>query len=95
MPGQGRFETGEEAREAIRDDLRRCRETLAGELGRPPRLLCFPWAVAGKVAETEAVEAGFRASFADRFPGFRAALPGNTPHRLMRLKHQWIRKLPA
>lgn len=94
IEAERRFETEGESRAAIREDLENCRDRLRAELGRAPSLLCFPWAVAGPTAREEAERAGYRAAFADRFPGKRYARPGDDPFRLMRLKHQWMRKLP-
>lgn len=94
LPDENRHETGDEARAAIREDLEACRNRLKKELGRPPRLLCFPWAVAGPTAREEAKRLGYEAAFADHFPGKRYVRPGDDPFQLMRLKHQWIRKLP-
>lgn len=95
LPEEGRFETDEEARTAIREDLESCRDRLKEELGKSPRLLCFPWAVAGPTAKREAEGAGYAAAFADHFPGKRYVRPGDNPYRLMRLKHQWLKKLPV
>jgi len=92
---EGRAETCEEAAKAIRTDLEKCRRSLEAELGRPSRVLCFPWTVAGKAALLEARRAGFEAAFADWFPGRRYVRPGDDPFRLMRLKHEWIPKLPG
>ncbi len=89
-----RIETPDEARNAIRSDLESCRDKMAGELGTAPTLLCFPWAVSGPTAREEARRAGYQAAFADHFPGRRCVRPGDSPFRLMRLKHQWILKLP-
>ncbi len=95
LPDQDRHETDDEARAAIRGDLKACHDSLKEELGRPPRLLCFPWAVAGPTAREEAKRLGYEAAFADHFPGKRYVRAGDDPFRLMRLKHQWIRKLPG
>jgi len=93
--GNGAEETEDERRSAIAADLKRCYGQLASHLGRPPRLLCFPWAVAGAVATEEAARAGFRAAFSDSFPGRRFVHPRSNPFRLMRLKHNWIFALPG
>ncbi|MFP4356845.1 MAG: polysaccharide deacetylase family protein [Puniceicoccaceae bacterium] len=92
---EGRAETPGEAAAAVRADLERCRRSLEAELGRPSRLLCFPWAVAGRTARLEARAAGFEAAFSDRFPGRRYVRPGDDPFRLMRLKHEWLPRLPG
>ena len=91
----GRLETETEREEAIRKDLSLCRKRIEEELGRPARILCFPWAVAGEVAREEVRKAGYRAAFSDSFPGKRYVRSGDDPFRLMRLKHNWIYQLPG
>mgnify|MGYP000025698830 FL=1 len=93
--GAGRRETAEEQRAAIAGDIRACRDSLRRELGREPALFCFPWTVAGPVAVEEVRAAGYRAAFADFFPGRRYYHPRADRYRLMRLKHEWIPRLPA
>jgi len=95
LPEEDRHETPEEAEAAIRSDLLACRESFEKEMRRPTRLLCFPWTVAGPTARKIAAETGFTAAFSDYFPGRRYVRPGDNPFRLMRLKHQWILKLPT
>ena len=81
---------------AIREDLVAARETLNRELAtQTVRHMCFPWAVAGAVAERLAAEAGYETAFADRLFGKRAVQAGDPPYRLMRLKHQYIVCLPG
>ena len=91
---ENRFETDEEARDAIRRDLTLCREKMETLLARPARILCFPWAVAGEMAREEARAVGYQAAFADSFPGKRFVHRKADPFRLMRLKHNWIFRLP-
>lgn len=92
---EGRMETEEQRRAAIHRDLWLCKETLEERLGRPSRVLCFPWGIAGEVAEREAGVLGFRAAFADRLWGKRYLYRKADPFRLMRLKHQWLTRLPT
>jgi len=95
IPEENRPESFEEARCAIRRDLAMCREKMETKLNRPARILCFPWAVAGKVARREARDIGYHAAFSDSFPGKRYVHRGADPFRLMRLKHEWIFHLPG
>lgn len=88
-------ENAAEQRAAIQKDLVQCREVFEKELGRPTRLLCFPWTIGGKVAREEAAVVGYEAAFADSFPGKRYVHKASSPFRLMRLKHEWILKLPG
>jgi hypothetical protein len=81
---------------AIREDLAAARETLNAELAtRTVRHMCFPWSVAGSVAERLAAETGYETAFADRLFGKRAVRAYDPPYRLMRLKHQYIVCLPG
>lgn len=91
----GSRETADEQQAAIRRDLALCRERIEMKLGRPARILCFPWAVAGKIAREEAKTVGYQAAFSDSFPGKRFVRPGEGAFRLMRLKHNWIYRLPG
>ena len=91
----GRFETDEERDASIEEDLRRARETLEAQLGRPVRHMCFPWAIAGESAVRLAARAGYRTAFSDRLGGARAVRAGDPPFRLMRLKHRLIACLPG
>ncbi len=92
----GRWETAEEARHAIACEVGAAREILNARLKTDTvRHLCFPWAVAGRAAETAAHRAGYLTAFADRLFGKRAVRAGDNPYRLMRLKHQYIYALPG
>lgn len=95
IENENRFESDDERRAAIRKDLSMGYEVLEERLGRKPRILCFPWAVAGEVAREEARLLGYEAAFSDSFPGKRFVHSRSDPFRLMRLKHQWIEYLPG
>ncbi len=88
-------ETPEEREEAIRYELVRSREELSAQLGREVRQICFPWAVCGHTAASWVEKAGYTSAIADRVGGVRAAVPGQDPFRIMRLKHPYIRALPG
>jgi hypothetical protein len=93
---QGRFESRREQRERIRNDLLRAREALNARLHSDHvKHLCFPWAIAGQLAERLAPECGYKTAFADRLLGRRYVRAGDPPFRLMRLKHQYIYCLPG
>lgn len=94
----GRYETVDERRSAIFRELALARLTLNDKLGtNSVRQVCFPWAVAGKIAESLLPEAGYETAFADRLLGLRAVSSANRshPYRLMRLKHEYIYCLPG
>ena len=58
------------------------------------RHLCFPWEVAGVIANGAVRALGFRTAFADRLFGLRAVRAGDDPWRLMRLNGKFIPSLP-
>ena len=94
--GSGRFETEDERRKAIRDELVKTRETLFSRLaGHKALHMCFPFSICGKTAESLLKEAGYETAFADKLFGFRSVKTGDNPYRLMRLKHQFIFCLPG
>jgi len=78
----------------IRREIIQGKELLEEQLGRPQRVFCFPWAVAGKTALQQVEQAGYAASFGDRLFGKRYVRRQSDRFSLMRLKHQWILKLP-
>lgn len=92
----GRFETEAERERAILDDLTMAREVLNSRLRtHTVKHICFPWAVAGAVAENSARRAGYETAWADRVGGRHAVREGDNPFRLMRLKHKFIYSLPG
>jgi hypothetical protein len=92
----GRWETAEETQRAIVREVADAREILNARLKTDTvRHLCFPWAVAGRIAEASARRAGYLTAFADSLFGKRAVRAGDNPYRLMRLKHQYIYALPG
>ena len=91
----GAFETDDERRAAIYDDLDRAQVVLRDRLRtNAVRHLCFPWEVAGAIAHGAARALGFRTAFADRLFGLRAVRAGDDPWRLMRLNGKFISSLP-
>lgn len=92
----GAFETEAERERVILEDLAAAREELNGRLrSNTVKHLCFPWAVAGVVAEHCARRAGYDTAWADRLGGRRTVREGDNPFRLMRLKHKFIFNLPG
>ena len=89
------IETKEDREQAIRFELEASKAELEHRLQKKITQICFPWAVCGKVAESLLPAAGYETAGADRVGGYRACLPGQTPYRLMRLKHHYIRCLPG
>ena len=94
--GSGRFETAEERENAIKDELVKCRDVLSDRLRTSTiRQVCLPWGIGGMLAEEAAREAGYETAVADELYGKRFLRKGSNPFRIMRLKHQYIMRLPA
>lgn len=94
----GSYETEEEQHVAISDELVKGREILAARLSKDLSLvdhICFPWAIAGKIAESALANAGYKTAFADKLFGRRIVRPGQNRYRLMRLRHEYIFCLPG
>jgi hypothetical protein len=92
----GRFETENERRAAIYEDLERARAVLNERLRtNTVRHLCFPWEIAGATALGAARALGFRTAFSSRLLGLRAVRAGDDPWRLMRLNGRFIPRLPG
>lgn len=92
----GRHEDPAAQEAAILDELVRAREVLERRLGpHAVRHICFPWGVTGRVAGGCLARAGYDSAFADRMFGFRGVRAGDDPHRLMRLPHRYILRLPG
>ena len=94
--GSGRFESPDEQRLAIREELVKARETLSSRLGgHEVNQMCFPFTICGEKAEALLCETGYKTAFADKLFGLRAVAAGGNPFRLMRLKNQFIFCLPG
>ncbi len=89
------IETPDEREHAIRYELERSRQELELRLDKPIHQLCFPWAICGSIADRLVRETGYTSAVADRLGGIRAAVPGQDPFKIMRLKHSYIRALPG
>jgi hypothetical protein len=95
LAGGGRRETADERTAAIRFELVHARDVLCARLGpQAIRQVCLPWAVCGRTAEAILPATGFTTAVADQIWGYRAVRAGDNPWRLMRLKHNYILRLP-
>jgi Polysaccharide deacetylase len=93
---KGHYEAAATQERAIFEELARARQALEQHLGTETvRQVCFPWGVAGDIARAALAEAGYDSAFADHLFGFRAVRGGDDPHRLMRLPHRYIFRLPG
>jgi peptidoglycan/xylan/chitin deacetylase (PgdA/CDA1 family) len=79
----GRFETDEEFRTRVYEELAACRDTLKRELGETPKSLCWPWGESCPESEQIARELGFLVQF---YVSMGANPPGRRPGRVHRFK---------
>jgi hypothetical protein len=81
----------------MRDELALARETLKAELrdSRAGQTLCVPFTLGGPTLVSVARELGMDALFWGVSPASRINRPGNDPLRLVRLKSDFIHRLPG
>jgi peptidoglycan/xylan/chitin deacetylase (PgdA/CDA1 family) len=92
----GRFETDEEQRAAIRDELIRSREAIRQYLpGKDVRHFAYPWFEWGRTAEIILKELGFRSSSVGLDATRRANIPGESPFLFPRVSGDFVRALPG
>lgn len=91
-----RRESPQQREAEIMADLVAARDELNGRLRtNTVRHMCFPWAVAGDVAESCARAADYETAYADVLGGLHAVRARGNPFRMMRLKHKFIYTLPG
>lgn len=94
--GQGRLEAPGEALAAIEDDLARSRAVIEAELGgKPCTQLCFPYTEGSEAALERAAAVGYEAAYWGILPGRTGNRPGDDPLRIVRLKNDYIQRLPG
>lgn len=79
----GRFETDDEFRTRLHEELSACREALKRELGAPPIALCWPWGESCPESVQIAKELGFRVFF---YTTMGSNPPGKRPEHVHRFK---------
>jgi peptidoglycan/xylan/chitin deacetylase (PgdA/CDA1 family) len=92
---KGRFETSDEQRQAIEDELAAGREQLERRLGTPVRHICLPWGVIGEIGRRALERTGYVTAFANRFAGRFAVGAGDDPYYLKRLSERYLMALPG
>ncbi len=94
--GEGYFETEEEARAAVFDDLSACKSAIESRLeGKTVKHFCFPWFIGSQRAVLAAQEAGYQALYWGILRDRRSNRPGDDPLRIMRLEDRFIFTLPG
>jgi len=91
----GRVETRPEQEAAIRRELAEARTLIAERTGRPSVHLCYPWHVAGEIAQSLAVEAGYETAFCGKVAGVPITRPGGDLRRIARLGEDYVELLPG
>ena len=92
----GRYETSEETANAIRQELIASREQIEARLpGHRVRHLCLPYTIGSDLAVALAKEAGFESCFWGVRPDRRSNIPVADPMYSVRLKGDFLRRLPG
>jgi hypothetical protein len=90
------FETDEARRKRILDDLVRAKAEIESNLpGKTVRHLAYPWGIGSPLAAELSKEAGYASNHWLRISGKPDNRPGSDPYRLVRLKHDFIWRLPG
>jgi peptidoglycan/xylan/chitin deacetylase (PgdA/CDA1 family) len=92
---EGRIETRDEQRAAIRRELVNARRLIQERVGRPAVHLCYPWHAAGPTARSLAAEAGYQTAFCGKVDGVPVTLPGGDPRAIARLGEDYVELLPG
>jgi peptidoglycan/xylan/chitin deacetylase (PgdA/CDA1 family) len=92
---KGRFETTDEQRQAIEDELAGGRDHLERQLGTPVRHICLPWGVLGDIGRRALERTGYVTAFANRLNGRFAVGRGDDPYYLKRLSERYLMALPG
>jgi hypothetical protein len=91
----GRWETDDEQRRAITEELVMARDVLEARLGKPVRHLCLPRGVTSPATQATIERLGFDTAVANRLGGELAVRPGDDPFCLKRLPNRHIFALPG
>lgn len=93
--GNGRFETPDEQRAAIREGLARARDMLRAQLGQDADHLAYPWSHGGTRSVELSRQVGYRTNFWGPLPQTRLNRPGQDPFFIARLKDDYLMRLPG
>lgn len=92
----GRYETEDELREAMRFDLGEARRLIREKAGVEATALCYPWHVFSKTARELAAEVGYLAAFAGKADGPPAiSRAGGDAFKLARIGEDYVERLPG
>ena len=92
----GRFETSEEMREAIRFDLHESMRLLRENANVDTAAVCYPWHVHSGIARSIAAEVGYAAGFAGKAnTGASISRVGSDLFSLARVGEDYVERLPG
>jgi Polysaccharide deacetylase len=91
----GETEDQSAQRSAMLDSLQKSRDILAERINRPVYHLAYPWASGGSLSVSLSKEAGYLSNFWGPLPGNSAAVAGQDPFYISRLKDDYLLRLPG
>lgn len=96
LAGQGRYETVDELREAMRFDLGEARRLIREKADVEATTVCYPWHVFSEQAKHIAAEVGYRAAFAGKASAPPAiSRAGSDVFELARIGEDYVERLPG
>jgi len=90
-----RFLTIEEMAREIYDNLFLSKKILEERLGRPVNHLCYPFGIWSTLSNDMAKRSGYLSSFCAYIPGKPINRSGDDPYNIVRLKDDYIFRLPG
>jgi peptidoglycan/xylan/chitin deacetylase (PgdA/CDA1 family) len=96
LADQGRYETTDELREAMRFDLGEARRLIREKADGEATTVCYPWHVFSEEAKHIAAEVGYRAAFAGKAEAPPAiSRAGSDVFELARVGEDYVERLPG
>ena len=92
---RGRYESEEERRLALIEELGSAREILEGQLGKQIRHLCYPWHMGSETAVRLSKQTAYTTNFWGVVAGRNEIRVGTSPYHLPRIGPHYLRRLPA
>ncbi|MBN1779930.1 polysaccharide deacetylase family protein [bacterium] len=90
------FETKSEQIRRMKSELEKTKRSIESRLqGHTVRHLAYPWGTGSEEAVQCSKDAGYTGNFWSSLPGRPGNGPGGDPYRLVRLKHDYIWRLPG
>lgn len=79
----------------VSEDLRNSKASIEQHLGVEISQLCYPCGAGSGLSVTLSKEAGYKTNFWQTLPTRNRNYPGSDPYRLVRLKKDFLRRLPG